>query len=423
MDERQFDIKKIEVEGGFLNSNVRCVYKDSRGFMWFGTAHGLCRYDGNEAIEFTTNNSKLPFNDIFEIFEDDQGFLWVCRNYHQTTPENTVFIDINTLEIHDVKEKFGSSFPLGFSLRQGKENVIYFIASTGLKHSYSNGVWHKHMDIINENISDKELHDLFKILGEKGIEYQFISKNKAINFFNLGLDQKGNPIIYSQAYINDNIWDFSKGIQKIEPSGKMSSFLSEAMEKQIFSNHSFRVLSHNSNTGNIWSIDNYHFILCNKKENAIYDFRAKYPKLFYDRILNIEFYDDLVWVCAANGVFTIEIKDNRFEHYLNATDFSEGFNSCRSIYTDDNENLIVSTVNELLRISPDEEQKIIKKGNHSPFLGAREDTLLLMKTSIRSLVKDECKEIAATPNINTAWCAEVDRNNPDKYWIGCIHPG
>lgn len=38
--------RNIQTQDGLSNDDVNCVFKDSHGFMWFGTASGLNRYDG-----------------------------------------------------------------------------------------------------------------------------------------------------------------------------------------------------------------------------------------------------------------------------------------------------------------------------------------------------------------------------------------
>jgi ligand-binding sensor domain-containing protein len=59
---------------------VRCVYKDSRGFMWFGTATGLIRFDGTSVFRYETdqvNGSAVVSNSINAIIEDDKSNLWI----------------------------------------------------------------------------------------------------------------------------------------------------------------------------------------------------------------------------------------------------------------------------------------------------------------------------------------------------------
>ncbi|WP_291907072.1 hybrid sensor histidine kinase/response regulator transcription factor [Chitinophaga sp. CB10] len=40
------DFISLNVNDGLSNNQVNCIYKDSKGFMWFGTMSGLNRYDG-----------------------------------------------------------------------------------------------------------------------------------------------------------------------------------------------------------------------------------------------------------------------------------------------------------------------------------------------------------------------------------------
>ena len=62
------------------SNQINAIYKDSRGFMWFGTAAGLARYDGYRFKIFrsTDNGSaSLPDNYIEKIVEDSEGRLWI----------------------------------------------------------------------------------------------------------------------------------------------------------------------------------------------------------------------------------------------------------------------------------------------------------------------------------------------------------
>nr|NIT58895.1 hypothetical protein [Fodinibius sp.]NIV13713.1 hypothetical protein [Fodinibius sp.]NIY27478.1 hypothetical protein [Fodinibius sp.] len=44
-------VEHLSPEDGVSFSLVYSIFQDSKGFMWFGTLFGLCRYDGNQ---FTT---------------------------------------------------------------------------------------------------------------------------------------------------------------------------------------------------------------------------------------------------------------------------------------------------------------------------------------------------------------------------------
>lgn len=78
---RDYKFNRIEVEKGLSNSEVRCIYKDRTGFMWFGTPFGLNRYDGYELITYkqdlSQEHKETANNDIYHIQESYDGKLWL----------------------------------------------------------------------------------------------------------------------------------------------------------------------------------------------------------------------------------------------------------------------------------------------------------------------------------------------------------
>ena len=74
----------LTANDGFTSASVWTIYKDSKGFMWFGAADGLYRYDGYEFRKFIHDPSKpnsLSSANISSIFEDDKGILWFGTGY------------------------------------------------------------------------------------------------------------------------------------------------------------------------------------------------------------------------------------------------------------------------------------------------------------------------------------------------------
>ncbi|HYX07415.1 MAG TPA: two-component regulator propeller domain-containing protein, partial [Bacteroidales bacterium] len=67
-------------QDGLLQNMVDCIFQDSRGYMWFGTWNGLCRFDGYTFLGFKEENSsigKLSNNFVHSICEDTEGNLWI----------------------------------------------------------------------------------------------------------------------------------------------------------------------------------------------------------------------------------------------------------------------------------------------------------------------------------------------------------
>src|SRR5476651_1384216 len=71
----------IGVNDGLSQSSVYSIYQDKKGFIWFGTADGLNRYDGQN-IRIYKINDKIIANSNFihgNICEDSHGNIWFCN--------------------------------------------------------------------------------------------------------------------------------------------------------------------------------------------------------------------------------------------------------------------------------------------------------------------------------------------------------
>ena len=76
----EMKFRRLDTRNGLSNSQVNCVYRDSRGFVWIGTAYGLNRYDGYRVKTFYANmrdTTTMRDNYTSEIMEAWDGKLWV----------------------------------------------------------------------------------------------------------------------------------------------------------------------------------------------------------------------------------------------------------------------------------------------------------------------------------------------------------
>ena len=81
---------------------IRCIYKDKKGFIWFGTVTGLIRYDGTNIYQYEHDPEKgrtIPDNRINAIAEDNNNNLWVAtaQGLMLYDPANDDFIDIDSI--------------------------------------------------------------------------------------------------------------------------------------------------------------------------------------------------------------------------------------------------------------------------------------------------------------------------------------
>lgn len=83
----------LSTHNGLSHGSVSAMYKDSRGFMWFGTWNGLNRYDGDAFKVFKpgeTANNGPSSNRISKILEDARGNLWVLTADYRAFRLNTL---------------------------------------------------------------------------------------------------------------------------------------------------------------------------------------------------------------------------------------------------------------------------------------------------------------------------------------------
>ena len=94
---QSYQFKHLEVSDGLSNNSVNTICKDRDGFMWFGTATGLNRYDGYtfKIYQHAENDpGSLPDNYITDIVEMPDGRFWIntARGYVLFDKEQDCFI-------------------------------------------------------------------------------------------------------------------------------------------------------------------------------------------------------------------------------------------------------------------------------------------------------------------------------------------
>ncbi|MGZ3778606.1 MAG: ligand-binding sensor domain-containing protein, partial [Mucilaginibacter sp.] len=68
----QYRFSQLDISNGLSHNQVTCIFKDSEGFMWFGTASGLNRYDGYsfKIFKHDADNKNSVLNDFIKnIYE------------------------------------------------------------------------------------------------------------------------------------------------------------------------------------------------------------------------------------------------------------------------------------------------------------------------------------------------------------------
>lgn len=116
--------KTLDARNGLNSSQINCIIKDSRGFVWFGTPAGLYRYDGYTFKNFQCNSqdgSSLPDSYIRSIEESLDGSLWI-----QTASGMCVYHPQTESFERDMRQVFGK---MGIV---GSPNVVFIDSNKNL---------------------------------------------------------------------------------------------------------------------------------------------------------------------------------------------------------------------------------------------------------------------------------------------------
>lgn len=88
--------RRLDTPNGLSSSQINCIFKDSKGYVWIGTPYGLNRYDGYRVKTYYSNlrdTTTMRDNYTDRIFEDADGRLWMRQgmNYCVYDPVTETF--------------------------------------------------------------------------------------------------------------------------------------------------------------------------------------------------------------------------------------------------------------------------------------------------------------------------------------------
>jgi ligand-binding sensor domain-containing protein len=94
--QNQYPFTRIDIRNGISHNQVNAIFKDSKGFMWFGTVAGLNRYDGYKFKVFRhdlRDSTSLSDDGVTRIIAGPEGKLWIeSRNgFNIFNPETETF--------------------------------------------------------------------------------------------------------------------------------------------------------------------------------------------------------------------------------------------------------------------------------------------------------------------------------------------
>ena len=266
----EYQFSTINFAQGLSNNHITSLYKDPRGFIWFGTMSGLDRYDGYQIRVFRHDRAdphSIGDNYIEQIFEGPEGKMWV-----QSRSSRFNIYDLSTdrfdrdyggyLRKHGLPE----FWLLGIS--RSATGYWFIYRDSGLYHmSFNGAITAIRQDsaragcLSNVSVTDaKEDHaGNCWVIHQNGLLEKIDARSHSVVFRSSKLE---NVIGYNKAapcgiYIDNqgDVWLFSsgyfKGVWRFRPStGEFIHFSADSGPGRLSSNVIYTVLQ--DDKGKIW---------------------------------------------------------------------------------------------------------------------------------------------------------------------------
>ncbi|TND07641.1 MAG: serine phosphatase RsbU, regulator of sigma subunit [Bacteroidetes bacterium] len=288
---QQYNIKLYGTRDGLVNSIVKTIFLDSRGYLWFGTQGGVSRFDGRQFRNFTEKDG-LPGNDITCITEDRQGNIWIgtygfgiskydgqkFTNYGEK--EGLGNNKVYSIVCDEQQNIWSTTFGGGISRYDGKKFQSYS-TKTGL-------------------LTDQFL----KCAAARADNMWFCTRGKGVyrydgkNFINYGLNDGLNSSSYYSVLPDSkgNVWlgSISKGIDIIAPDFSIKHLDSPEIDGDLIS----AIIE--DKRGNYWIAAKKGLLKYNNRQQMLFTDKHGLPS---NSIYSIcEDYEGNIWVGTAAGI-------------------------------------------------------------------------------------------------------------------------
>ncbi len=107
MGATDYILKSLNVRDGLSQNTVNAILRDSRGFLWIGTNHGVNRYDNNSIRQFISTDAvgKVTGSHTLSFYEDKTGCIWICADnglvrYYPDEDRMRLFVEENGSPIY-----------------------------------------------------------------------------------------------------------------------------------------------------------------------------------------------------------------------------------------------------------------------------------------------------------------------------------
>jgi len=309
-------------EHGLSNNQIHCILQDKKGWMWFGTSQGVCRFDGYRFTVFKNDpedSTSLKGNLVRAIFEDHKGQLWIGTEngglnkfnrekenfqHYFYSGDHAVLKDASVTSIHE---------DAAGNLWVGTETRLYRIENEN-----------KLTEITPSNLSG--FSGYFRVLRSDPSGRIWIGTNNGLFVYNPKNNQAEKVTLPPQSYsTNEEIWEividddstvwvgtYANGMFTVNPASLEARHL--IIDQNNDRSNTVRSISKDRN-GKYWIGTRGGLYIYDKIKGvtAFYYHEEREPKSLVNNSIQCIFHDlkGDVWIGTRNGInFLIEERQN-----------------------------------------------------------------------------------------------------------------
>lgn len=324
-----FLFKKINASQGLTNDSVSSIVQDEKGFLWFGTQHGLNRYDGYNFTKYTKEpfeTNTLSHDLIQTLYMENGNKLWI-GTYHGLN-----MLDIKTGVFTNYE--FEKDNPNSLS-----DNVVVSITKGN-----DNNIWIGTLDGLNKFNKEKQEFTRYKY--DENNE-KTISNNTIRSLFS---DKDGN--LWIGTY---------KGLNKYNP--ETNDFTRYEMGKDYESDYIMDITQVEDNKILIGTWDGAGLVEFNTKTKEFTPYNLPVKEVYQILAYN----KDIIYIATwGNGLLYFNKSEESYEIYKkNENKYSISHNIVYSLFKDKSGIVWAGTngsgINKLVQID-----NLIKRISHNP---------------------------------------------------------
>lgn len=325
----------LGVNDGLPHNIVSSVVQDKQGFMWFGTANGLCRYDGINFKVFQhieNDTTSISGNVVQDVMVDSEGIIWLVTSITGIIEEFNA--DNETFVHHRVKSD--KSF---VAITEDKSHNLWinFEDSGILKYSKNGNqtYFSENKNNLDKNLISSEVHN---VICDKNNNI-WMSTDNGLSFYNQKeesfLHYNDSILLKSKSFfglgevkIGDKheIWTKSTSgpLLALNYHGKLTKKYNLFVDGQVYTGNLGHIFQ--DSLGNIWltiGIKKGLAKVSSIEENNIrcdfFEHKENQPNSMSDNYIHDIFLDKqgILWIATQNKINKIDFNKKPFFHYSN----------------------------------------------------------------------------------------------------------